>query len=94
MGLIYFLALLCHVTAELFKCRLVRLHFRNGGGGGGGKSQKGISNFCTLFWHGGQRSNLAPFVLGGYFAQQLFSNFFFYFCIELPRNELSKDDFA
>ena len=39
-------------------------------------------------------SNLAPFVLGGYFAQQLFSNFFFYFCIELPRNELSKDDFA
>ena len=41
------LALLCYGTAELFKYRLVRPHFRKGWGGG--KSQKGISNFCTFF---------------------------------------------
>ena len=45
-----FLAPLCHLAAELFKCRLVRRRqlSRGGGGGGKGQSQKRFSNFFSF----------------------------------------------
>ena len=48
-----FLAPLCHLAAELFKCRLVhrrrrRRQLLRGGGGGKGQSQKRVSNFFSF----------------------------------------------
>ena len=45
-----FLAPLCHLAAELFKCRLIRRRQLSGGGGGGGKGQsrKRFSNFFSF----------------------------------------------
>ena len=119
MGLIYFLALLCHVTAELFKCWLFCLHFRNGGGGGV-NLRKALVTFVLFFgmellWDDinhiskdricwiapkvifqGRKGQIWPllYLEAILLKNCLNSNFFFYFCIELPRNELSKDDFA
>ena len=45
-----FLTPLCHLAAELFKCRLVRRRRQLlRGGGGKGQSQKRFSNFFSFF---------------------------------------------